>query len=163
MRLGRDRGRITRAHSPTPQIPPRPTQPARQTFAGGVAGGIERVSQLAVNMTLPLDDLMAVITRDVDPAGLRANATRVASFLDNAPSPAAFKAAILALNAALAPGLRGALATLRPLVIGAGSPLTALSADLAAVAAFTGAQLTAMNNDLGAYSTAVQAAAAANP
>jgi hypothetical protein len=124
-------------------------------FAGGLADGVHNVSRLAANMSAPLDAILGVVSDDVDPTGLRTNLTRVAYFLDAAPSPAQFKAAIGALDAALRTQLRGALAALAG-QLGAGQPLDALASDVAVLSALTTTHIPSMDTVLGPYANAVQ-------
>lgn len=100
---------LSRAGSHIPHAPLLPFAPPPyirpQAFAGDLAGGVENVSRLAGDMVIPLDQLTAVLDRDINSTGLRYNITRVADFLDNAPSPVQFSAALTALDE----GMRGAL------------------------------------------------------
>jgi hypothetical protein len=139
------------------QPEPTPTD-RRQAFASDLAAGIDAVTGRAANLTVPLDQLAAVIDRDVDVAGLRYNMSRVSYFLDDSPSPDQFKAALTDLDSALRGDLKTALQQLAALLDGPGSPLTSLTGDLGAVAALTGGRLAQMDNALSVYAAAAGAA-----
>jgi hypothetical protein len=138
---------------------PRRTPKSRylhQVFAGGLAGSVANVSHMATNMSAPLDRILGVMSDDVDPTGLRSNLTRVSYFLDRAPSPAQFKAAITSLDLALRTQLRGTLSGLAA-QLGQGQPLDDLAGDVYVLSTLTSNHIPAMDTILGPYADAVQA------
>lgn len=106
-------------------------------------------------MSAPLDELSAVIAARVDPPDLRSNLAKVSAFLDGAPPPAVFKAAIADLNTGLKTDLRGAIETLRLLLAAGSSPLDGLSDDLAKITDFTSVELPDIDAAMAEYSPRV--------
>jgi hypothetical protein len=134
-----------------------------QTFAAGLADSLANASRIASGLSAPLDQITHIISSDVDPAGLRANASKLAYFLDHAPSPDQFKAHLTAAEAELRGGLRASLAAVAALLAGPAGPLDQLSGHLATIAALTGSQIATMNSNLDAYDSAVRAALNVGP